>query len=57
MDCGSGKLADDCGGCGGEREGCGGECRWLEGADFCVHAVGRVIIIGPVSDRLSSISS
>ena len=51
MDCGSGKLADDCGGCGGEREGCGGECRWLEGADFCVHIVGRVVIIVPVSDR------
>ena len=51
MDCGSGKVADDCGGCQGGREGCGGECHWLEGADFCVHASGGDGDIGPVSIR------
>ena len=41
VDCGLSNTASHCGGCGGGETLCGGECHWLEQANFCVHIEGN----------------
>ena len=40
VDCGNTIHEAHCGNCWGGEENCGGECHWLEDANYCVHTSG-----------------